>query len=71
MACAVMASESLDARRVPVRAEPTDEDALLTWELLFRVHGPRDGRHVFRGTTHIQFASDGRVAYLRDYWDAA
>jgi steroid Delta-isomerase len=53
------------------RAVAAGEDAFLTWEFLFRMHGARDGRHVIRGATHIQFAPDGRVAYHRDYWDAA
>jgi steroid Delta-isomerase len=26
---------------------------------------------VVRGTSHLRFASDGKICYHRDYWDAA
>jgi hypothetical protein len=26
---------------------------------------------VIHGATHLRFAPDGRIAYHRDYWDAA
>jgi hypothetical protein len=30
-----------------------------------------DDEQCIRGASHVRFASDGRVAYHRDYWDAA
>lgn len=42
-----------------------DNSALLIWELRYG-KGER-----IRGVSHLRFADDGRVAYHRDYWDAA
>jgi steroid delta-isomerase len=42
-----------------------DDSAMLIWELR---HG--QGQRI-RGVSHLRFADDGRVAYHRDYWDAA
>jgi steroid Delta-isomerase len=46
--------------------------AMLAWEFhyLLRVLG-RNRRQVVRGVSHLKFDSDGKVAYHRDYWDAA
>jgi ketosteroid isomerase-like protein len=44
--------------------------AMLTWEFHFRLHGRAQGETV-RGASHLRFAPDGRIAYHRDYWDAA
>jgi steroid delta-isomerase len=47
----------------------SESGAMLTWEFTFRLRG-RPQMHV-RGATHLRFAPDGRIAYHRDYWDAA
>lgn len=47
------------------------DDAFLTWDFDFRLPGRPDEAQRIRGATHIQFSADGRVAYHRDYWDAA
>lgn len=44
--------------------------AMLTWEFDFRLHG-RAALETVRGASHLRFAPDGRIAYHRDYWDAA
>jgi limonene-1,2-epoxide hydrolase len=44
--------------------------AMLTWEFDFRLRG-RAARETVRGASHLRFARDGRIAYHRDYWDAA
>jgi len=46
--------------------------ALLTWDMTFRIRKlkPQELRTI-HGATHLRFAPDGRVAYHRDYWDAA
>ncbi len=46
--------------------------ALLIWDFTFRIKTlkPEMNRRI-HGTSHIRFASDGRVQYHRDYWDAA
>lgn len=48
-----------------------DDQAFLTWDFLFRMRRFSDDEQCIRGATHVRFASDGRVAYHRDYWDAA
>jgi len=44
--------------------------AMLTWEFHFRLKRD-DVPQVVRGASHLRFAPDGRIAYHRDYWDAA
>ena len=48
-----------------------DDDAFLTWEFLFRFKSDKNKEQCIRGSTHLQFYADGRVAFHRDYWDAA
>jgi len=60
-----------EPRFVITRAVAAGEDAFLTWDFLFRMNRSPARERVIRGATHIQFADDGRVAYHRDYWDAA
>ena len=46
--------------------------ALLTWDMHFRFRGYRpDTPQVIRGASHLKFDAAGRIAYHRDYWDAA
>lgn len=46
--------------------------ACLIWEFYYRVRlWGRGETQVMRGATHLRFAADGRVAWHRDYWDAA
>lgn len=48
------------------------ERALLVWDFTFRIRRFKpDVTRNIHGTSHIYFASDGRVNYHRDYWDAA
>lgn len=42
-----------------------DSSAMLVWEFRYG-----KGQRI-RGVSHLRFADDGRVAYHRDYWDAA
>lgn len=44
--------------------------AMLTWTFHFKLHGS-DAPQTVRGASHLRFAPDGRIAYHRDYWDAA
>ena len=48
------------------------EQCFLTWDFLFcfKRFSPAQAQCV-RGGSHIVFASDGRIALHRDYWDAA
>jgi len=46
--------------------------ARLVWDFTFRIRRwrPRLTRTI-HGATHVKFAPDGKIAYHRDYWDAA
>lgn len=54
---------------------PGDDGTMLAWDFLFemRVVAMRgSGRSAtVQGVTHLRFGADGRIAYHRDYWDAA
>ena len=64
--------EQVDAPRfVVTHSVLQDDQAFLTWDFLFRMRRFSDQEQCIRGATHVRFASDGRVAYHRDYWDAA
>jgi ketosteroid isomerase-like protein len=58
-------------RFIVTHAMAAGDDAFLTWEFRFRLHARPDEEQLIRGASHIKFATDGRVAYHRDYWDAA
>ena len=46
--------------------------ALLIWDFDFRLKSLKPGlTRRIHGASHIRFGTDGRVAYHRDYWDAA
>ncbi|MCX7893052.1 MAG: nuclear transport factor 2 family protein [Burkholderiales bacterium] len=45
-----------------------ERGALLLWDFTFRSRG---ATHTVRGASHLGFASDGRIAWHRDYWDPA
>ena len=47
------------------------EQAFLTWDFLFRMKRFSREEQCIRGASHLRFAPDGRVAFHRDYWDAA
>lgn len=53
-------------------AMQSGSEAFLCWDFRFRMRR-FDTRTVqtIRGATHVRFSPDGRVAWHRDYWDAA
>ena len=60
---------SVDAPRFAVLTALAEGDqAFLTWDFHFATRGRPMCIH---GGTHLVFATDGRVALHRDYWDAA
>jgi ketosteroid isomerase-like protein len=64
---------ALEAPRFFVHNTITDGDqCFLAWDFRFRFKrfAPVVDQ-VVRGATHLRFASDGRIALHRDYWDAA
>jgi hypothetical protein len=48
------------------------EQCFLVWDFVFRFKrlSPEVTQTV-RGSSHLKFAPDGRIAFHRDYWDAA
>jgi ketosteroid isomerase-like protein len=61
--------DTLDQPRFVVHdAMAEGEQCLLTWDFLFNARGHA---YTVRGSSHLRFAADGRVAYHRDYWDVA
>ncbi len=64
--------EQVDTPRfVVTHSVVQDDQAFLPWDFLFGRRRFSDDEQCIRGATHVRFASDGRVAYHRDYWDAA
>ena len=65
--------ERLDqCRFVITRAIADDEGAFLIWDFTFRIRHWRPSRTLaIHGASHIQLTAVGKVAYHRDYWDAA
>ena len=61
-----------DCRFVIAETLAEGDGALLVWDFTFRIKTwrPRMTRMI-HGATHFKFAPDGRIAYHRDYWDAA
>lgn len=47
------------------------EGSVLLWDFSFRMKRSPGALQTIRGATHLRFAADGRVAWHRDYWDAA
>jgi hypothetical protein len=60
-----MFEQAADPRFLVTEKLADDNSAMLVWELRYG-----KGRRI-RGVSHLRFADDGRVAYHRDYWDAA
>ncbi len=54
--------------KVHQRFHAANGEVMLTWDFLFEMRGKSQ---VVRGTTHLQFAADGRISSHRDYWDVA
>lgn len=63
--------ESLDSPRFTVLdALVQQNQCFLSWDFHFKLKGQSLPRRI-HGSSHLRFAPDGRVAYHRDYWDAA
>ena len=63
---------ALDGPRFVIREAVCEGDqCFLTWDFLFRMRSLRKDEQTVRGSTHLRFAADGRIALHRDYWDAA
>lgn len=61
-----------DVRFTVLEAIADSAGAMLTWDMSYRVKAWRQKEtQRIHGATHLRFAADGRIAYHRDYWDAA
>ena len=61
-----------DCRFVFLDAVVDEGGALLTWDMTFRIRRLKPGEvRTIHGATHLKFDAAGRIAYHRDYWDAA
>lgn len=64
--------EQMEAPQFAIRDfAVTGEQALLTWDFTFCFkRSPQTGQ-LIQGATHLRFTPEGKVAFQRDYWDAA
>jgi hypothetical protein len=60
-----MFERTVEPRFVVTEKLADDNSAMLVWEFRYG-----KGQRIL-GVSHLRFADDGRVAYHRDYWDAA
>ena len=67
-----MLDDCRDCRFDFLDAVVDERGAMLTWDFTFRMRRiqPRVVRRI-HGASHLRFDASGRVAYHRDYWDAA
>lgn len=64
--------DRLEAPRfVVLEALAEGDRCFLTWDFHFRHARLGDGDHTIHGGSLLRFATDGRIALHRDYWDAA
>lgn len=63
----------VDSPRFVVTERVVDANGvMLVWAFHFRVRlWRRSESQSIRGVSHLKFATDGKVNYHRDYWDAA
>ncbi|MFO1270873.1 MAG: nuclear transport factor 2 family protein [Rubrivivax sp.] len=63
---------SLDGPRFVVRDLVAEGDqCFVGWDFLFRMKRFDRAEQCIRGASHLKLAADGRIAWHRDYWDAA
>lgn len=67
-----MFEQLADCRFVITETIVDGNRAFLVWDFTFRFRRWRPNAvQKIRGVSHVRFAPDGKVAYHRDYWDAA
>jgi steroid Delta-isomerase len=47
------------------------DGVFLAWDFVFRMKRAPAVEQRIRGASHLRLAADGRIAWHRDYWDAA
>ena len=64
--------DSLDQPRFVVRDVLAEGDqCFVGWDFLFRMKRFDRREQCIRGASHLKLTADGRIAWHRDYWDAA
>ncbi len=64
--------DSLDEPRFVVRElVAAGDQCFVGWDFLFRMKRFNRAEQCIRGASHLKLAPDGRIAWHRDYWDAA
>ena len=65
--------DALESPRFIVRESVREgSQAFVVWDFEFRFRrGAPRGVQRIRGTSHLRFDAQGRIAFHRDYWDAA
>jgi steroid Delta-isomerase len=66
-----MFAQVIDPRFVVHDAVIQGDQGFVTWDFRFRMRRFSSDEQVIRGASHLRFDADGRVAFHRDYWDAA
>lgn len=64
--------EQVDTPRFEITATVVQQNqAFVAWDFHFQFRRRRAIEQHIRGATHLRLSADGRIAYQRDYWDAA
>jgi len=67
-----MFADLADCRFRIVDTVADNHGVLLTWDFTFRIRKWKPQvMQTIHGATHLKFDASGRIAYHRDYWDAA
>jgi steroid Delta-isomerase len=61
----------LEPRFVVHEALVQGDGVFLAWDFVFRMRRAPGVEQRIRGASHLRLADDGRIAWHRDYWDAA
>lgn len=62
----------IEPRFTIVETIADERGAFLIWDMTYRIRKLQPERmRTIHGTSHLRFDATGRIAYHRDYWDAA
>ena len=69
---AAMFEHLIEPRFTVAETIADERGAFLVWDLTYRIRKLQPTRvRTIHGTSHLRFDASGRIAYHRDYWDAA
>jgi ketosteroid isomerase-like protein len=61
----------IEPRFVVHEALVQGDGVFLAWDFVFRMQRAPGVEQRIRGASHLKLSADGRIAWHRDYWDAA